>query len=385
MYIRVNRDVLLNAFSHSQSVIEKRSTLLILGHTLLQARDGAATLVSTDMDMSLSETFACDVIREGELCIPTLLMYEILKKIKAGVPVELVFEDHATQIVLSAGRSRFEIPCIMPDEFPRILQNTTDVLSTFSLPAPVFKDLLETVRFAMSADEMRYSLVGINLSCDLKSGVAKLRAVATDRHRLASIEIPSPEGAESMPSVIVGKKTVGEMAKLLEDAVEPVTLSVSETRIELTVVSEKSRAVLGSRLIDGAFPDFEAILNLQQEKRLIAGTKIFAEAVDRVGTVINDKLRIVKIIFSRNLLKCSAGTGSHGAATEDIDIDYDDEDVLEFSYDVRYLLDIAQHVGTEELEISLTNPDLATTMRPLGREGVFFALMSITPQTNYTE
>lgn len=383
MHIRVNRDVLLSAFSHGQSVIERRSTLLILGHTLVQAQGEGAVLVSTDMDLSLSESLACDVLEEGELCIPTLLLYGILRKLKPGIPVDLISSPDATQVTLSAGRSHFEIPFITSDEFPRVLQDSSEFTCRFTMPAALLKTMFETVRFSMSTDEMRYSLVGINLSCDMSSGAPKLRAVATDRHRLACMEVAGPEGTENLPSIIIGKKTIGEMVKLLDEAVEPVSLAVSETRIELTIVGEKSKAVLGSRLIDGAFPDFDAILSLQHEKKLIAGTKAFAEAVDRVGTVINEKLRMIKITLSRNLMAFSAVAGTSGSAQEDIDIDYDDDGTMEFNFDVSYLLDVAQHINTDELEISLTNPDMAVAIRPVGVEGIFFAVMSIAPQSNY--
>lgn len=385
MHIRVNRDVLLSAFSHGQSVIERRTTLLILGHTLIQVRGGEANLISTDMDLSLSESFPCEVLEEGELCVPTLLLYDILRKIKANVPVDLVSSPDAAQITLSAGRSHFEIPFITAEEFPRVLQDSSEFTCHFTIPAPLLKSMLETVRFSMSTDEMRYSLVGINLSCDMSSGSPKLRAVATDRHRLACMEVAGPEGTENLPSIIIGKKTIGEMIKLLDEAVEPVSMAVSETRMELTIVSENSKAVLGSRLIDGAFPDFDAILSIQHEKKLIAGTKTFAEAVDRVGTVINEKLRMIKITLSRNLMTCAAVAGSSGSAQEDIDIDYEDEGTMEFNFDVRYLLDVAQHIDADEMEISLTNPDMAVAIRPVGVEGIFFAVMSIAPQADYAE
>jgi DNA polymerase-3 subunit beta len=193
------------------------------------------------------------------------------------------------------------------------------------------------------------------------------------------MEIPAPTGAENLPSVIVGKKVIGEMVRLLDEAIEPISLSVSETRIELKVTCSNSVVVLGSRLIDGSFPDFNAILNIQHERKLVAGTSVFADAVDRVGTVINDKLRMIRITLSRNLMKCSAIAGASGAADEDVDVSYDYDDVTEFNFDVRYLLDIAQHVTTDELEISLSSPDVAIAVRPVGQSGVFFALMSMTP------
>ncbi|MDR1208614.1 MAG: DNA polymerase III subunit beta [Holosporales bacterium] len=379
MHIVVNRDVLLTAFSHSQSVIEKRTTLLILGHTLIEAQEGTATVSSTDMVLSMSESLPCEVLEAGSLCVPTILLYEILRKIKSNIPVDLSCSPQSAQIILSAGRSRFEIPYIASSEFPRVLQEQNEFLCNFSIPAPLLKNMLETVRFAMSTDEMRYSLVGINLSYEPTKNV--IRAVATDRHRLACVEIPAPQGTENLPSIIIGKKVIGEMVKLLDEAAEPVSLSVSETRIELKVTGSNSVVVLGSRLIDGSFPDFEAILRIEHERKLVAGTQVFADAVDRVGTVINDKLRMIRITLSRNLMKCSAiaGASSNGAADEDVDISYDYDDTTEFNFDVRYLLDIAQHISTDELEVSISSPDVAIAIRPVGLSGVFFALMSMAP------
>lgn len=383
MHIRVNRDVLLQAFAHGQSVIEKRSTLLILGHTLIEAKGGVVTLVSTDMDLSISETIQCEVLEEGSLCVPTTLVYEILRKLAVAVPVDLIFGGNGPQMTLSAGRSQFEIPCIEAGEFPRVLHAEESYPCRFSIPGPVLKNLFETVGFAMSGDEMRYALNGINFSYVPET--QKLRAVATDRHRLASMEVAGLEGAEKLPTVIIGKKTIGEIVKLLDIAVEPVSLSVSETRIELTVQSNNSTAVLGSRLVDGAFPEYEMILTMEYTHKMIAATRSFSEAIDRVGTIINDKTRMIQLALSRNLLKCTTLTNATGGAQEDVDVDYEEGPDVAFSFNARYLLDVAQHVGTDELEFSFSNADMAVGVRPVGVEGVYFALMPLAPQATYTQ
>jgi DNA polymerase-3 subunit beta len=333
------------------------------------------------MDISLSEVINADILREGSICIPTILVYEILRKIRAGSLIELEFDEGGAHVILSAGRSKFEIPCISSDDFPRILQDNSSWSCSFSIPAPTLKNMIETVRFAVSNDEMRYALNGINFSFD--SNAKKLRAVATDRHRLACIDVDSSEDASSMPSIIIGKKTIGEIAKLLDEAIEPVAISVSETRIELSAKFESSSTILSSRLIDGSFPEYEAILKINHDKKLTAGTKSFAEAIDRVSTVISDKTRVIKINLSRNLLQCSAVGPSSGAANEDIDVDYESSGEMELSFDVKYLLDIAQHIDSDEVEILLTNADIAVSIRPVGVEGVYFALMPLAPQPQY--
>ena len=381
MHIRVNRDVFFKAFSHGQSVIEKRTTLLILGHTLVQAQNGVISLISTDMDISLSESVDGEILQEGNICIPTILVYEILRKLKSGSVVDLIFDNSIAHVLLSAGRSKFEIPCISSEDFPRILQEENSFECKFSMPAPTLKNMIETVRFAMSNDEMRYSLNGINLSYD--SSVSKIRAVATDRHRLASVEVDAFDGSSNMPSIIIGKKTIGEFSKLLDEAIEPVEISVSETRIELKAKFENSSATISSRLIDGSFPEYQGVLNIPHDKKLITSTKGFAEAVDRVGTVINDKTRVIKISLSRNLIKFSAIATTSGTADEDIDVDYEDGTEMDLNFDVKYLLDIAQHINSDEMEILLTNQDIAVSIKPVGIDGVYFVLMPLAPQSQY--
>jgi DNA polymerase-3 subunit beta len=378
MHIQVNRDVLFKAFSHSQGVIERKTTLLILGHTLLQAKDGTITLISTDMDISLSETIGGDIVQEGCVCIPTILTYEILRKLKSGAVVNVMFSDSLTQVVLSSGRSKFEIPCISSEEFPRILQDDSSFTSSFMLPAQTLKNMIETVRFATSNDEMRYALNGINFSYD--TSVNKLRAVATDRHRLASIEIEGPDGVAAMPSIIIGKKTIGEFSKLLDEAIEPVSLSVSDTRVGLSAKFEKSSVTISSRLIDGSFPEYSMVLNIKHDKKIIAVAKSFAELIDRVGTVISEKSRVIKVSVNKNLLHCSAVGNAAGSAAEDIDVDYDGDCEMNLSFDAKYLLDVAQHISSNEMEISLTSPDTAVSIRPVGVEGVYFAIMPLASQ-----
>lgn len=383
MHIRIQRDALFKAFLHGQSVIERRSTLLILGHTLIQASQEGVTLVSTDMDISLSEVIQAEVLQEGKLCIPTLLVYDILRKLRPDSFVDLALNESTGLVLLSSGRSQFEVPCISADDFPQILQDDNTFVCQFQIPAPVLKNMIETVRFAISSDEMRYALNGIHFSYCVAGNC--LRAVATDRHRLASIEVESPsEGANKIPPIIIGKKTIGEISKLLDEAVEPVSVSVSDTRIELAAKFDSSVIKLSSRLIDGSFPEYEAILTIPHDKKFIVGTKMFAEAVDRVGTVINDKTRIIKLSLSRNMLKCSALGGSSSAASEEVDVDYEYDENIEFSFDVKYLLDVAQHIETQEMEVSLTNADTAVSVRPVGITGVYFALMPLAPPASYT-
>src|SRR5690606_23250250 len=122
------------------------------------------------------------------------------------------------------------------------------------------------------------------------SGVPVMRAVATDGHRLARVEMPLPEGAAGMPGVIVPRKAVGELRKLVEDAEGEIGVSLSETKLRFNF----GEIMLTTKLIDGTFPDYERVIPAGNDKTLQVSRKEFADAVDRVATISTEKSRAVK-------------------------------------------------------------------------------------------
>ena len=131
--------------------------------------------------------------------------------------------------------------------------------------------------FAISTEETRYYLNGIYIHAKDVDGANVMRAVATDGHRLARVEIPMPEGASGMAGIIVPRKAVLEVEKLLEDADGTIDIALSETRIRFTFES----IVITSKLIDGTFPDYERVIPDGNDKKLEVDGKSFASAVDR--------------------------------------------------------------------------------------------------------
>ena len=149
----------------------------------------------------------------------------------------------------------------------------------------MLKQLIDRTQFAISTEETRYYLNGIFFHVVGEGGEARLRAVATDGHRLAKAELPAPTGSAGMPGIIVPRKTVGEIQKLLEDPASEVSVSLSDTKIRLTI----GDLVLTSKLIDGTFPDYERVIPKANDKVLTLDKAEFERAVDRVSTISADR------------------------------------------------------------------------------------------------
>ncbi len=168
------------------------------------------------------------------------------------------------------------------------------------MSAADLKQLIDKTRFAISTEETRYYLNGVYLHATQSGGKAMLRAVATDGHRLAQVELPLPSGAKDMPGVIVPRKTVLELAKLVEDGEGEVRIELSPSKIRVTT----ARVVLTSKLIDGTFPDYERVIPQGNDKKMEVDNAAFAQAVDRVSTLSSDKGRAVKLTISTASSRC---------------------------------------------------------------------------------
>src|SRR6185503_18109041 len=156
-------------------------------------------------------------------------------------------------------------------------------------------------QFAISTEETRYYLNGIYLHAAASGKAQMLRAVATDGHRLAQVELPLPKGAAGMPGIIVPRKTVGEVQRLIEDNEAEVLVELSQGKIRFTL----GDVVLTSKLIDGTFPDYARVIPVGNEKELVVDKKEFEQAVDRVSTVSSERGRAVKLSLSGGRLVLS--------------------------------------------------------------------------------
>ena len=197
-----------------------------------------------------------------------------------------------------------------------------------------------------------------------------LRCVATDGHRLARIDAELPEGADTLPGVIVPRKTVGELRKLLDDDEMKIAVSVSETKIRFAT----PEIVLTSKVIDGSFPDYTRVIPQGNTRRLEVDATEFAQAVDRVSTVSSERSRAVKLTLEDDRLILSVNAPDSGAAQEELVVAYTDER-LEIGFNAKYLLEIAGQVDRENAVFMFNSSGDPTLMREGNDESAVYVVM----------
>lgn len=368
MRITLERSNLLKSLNHVHRVVERRNTIPILSNVLLRSDGASLDMKATDLDLEITEATPAQVEQAGATTVPAHLLYDIVRKLPDGSEVLLATSADGASMTVASGRSKFSLQCLPQSDFPDLTAGSFS--HTFRLKATDLKMLIDRTQFAISTEETRYYLNGIFIHTIESKGDLKLRAVATDGHRLARSETPLPAGAAGMTGVIVPRKTVNELRKLVDGADTDVAIALSDTKIRFTF----DQVVLVSKLIDGTFPDYERVIPQGNDKQLEVDAKSFAQAVDRVATISTEKSRAVKMALDNGRITLSATSPDQGSAIEELTASYAGGG-LEIGFNSKYLLDITGQIEGDTAQFRLADAASPTLVRDASDESALYVLM----------
>lgn len=368
MKVTVERSELLKSLGHVHRVVERRNTIPILANVLIRADRTKLSLKATDLDVEVTDSIAAEVGPAGSTTVPAHMFFDIVRKLPEGAQVILESSGERAALAIRAGRSRFTLQTLPESDFPDLAPG--EMTHKFTLKAAELKRLIDKTQFAISTEETRYYLNGIYLHAAGAAKAHTLRAVATDGHRLAQMELDLPAGADGMPGIIVPRKTVGEVQRLLEDNEAEVLIELSPGKIRFTV----GDVVLTSKLIDGTFPDYARVIPAANDKELVVDKKEFEAAVDRVSTVSSERGRAVKLSVAGGKLSLSVTNPDSGSANEELEVEYE-SDPIDIGFNSRYLLDIAAQIESEAAVLKLADPGSPTLIQDKDSKGALYVLM----------
>lgn len=368
MRLVIERGELLRALGHVTSVVERRTTIPILSNAMLRAVNGMLEFKATDLEREVIEAVPADVSTPGAVTVPAHILHDIVRKLPDGAQVEIKRDAEKERLTITAGQARFALQTLPAEDFPDLAPG--ELPHEFEIGARDLKRLIDKTRFAISTEETRYYLNGIYLHSAQSGAQPTLRAVATDGHRLAQVELPRPAGAEGMPGVIVPRKTVYELHRLIEDSGGDVKVGVSQSKVRFEI----GTVTLTSKLIDGTFPDYARVIPQSNDKEMRVSNAEFMSAVDRVSTIASERGRAVKLNIAPDKLVLSVNNPEGGSATEEIGVVYHAQP-LEIGFNARYLLDIAGQLEGEEARFFLADPGSPTMVKDTSDETSLYVLM----------
>lgn len=377
MKITVQSGPFLNALSHAKKIVDKKNSIPVLKHLLLDAQESKLSMTSTDMEHSLTETIEASVEVPGKIAVLAHILSDIVQKIPAGSPVSLTADHEKNRILLTAGRSKFEIPCLPHDDFPKI--GDKDFTHQFQIHSDGLKNLLSHTSFAASTEETRYHLQGVyfhadtsalqETSSDNQESEPYLCAAATDGHRLACYRVPAPEGADKLPGFILSAKTCDVLSKLFESRKDTLTVSLSDSQIQFQL----DAIDFSARLVDADFPNYKGVIPQDNSINIDIETTPFIQALERVSAICDSKASGVRLKISDNELLMTTIDKEYGSADDVLDIDYTGS-AVQVGFNHSYLKDVS-HKISKKATFEIGDETTAVVMKDTDDTNALYVLM----------
>lgn len=349
MEIRITRSEFLGELAPMQGIVERKTTIPVLSHLLLTAREDRLNLAATDLDVSLTSWCEADVKREGSIAVQAKKLMEIIRSL-TGEEVLLVQEEPRI-LSIRAGRSRFKIHGLSPDDFPT-LPKVEDGRQV-EIPFADLRRMIAKVLFAVSAEESRFQLNGALLK--LKDG--SLEMVATDGHRLALVE-GNLESASGEDSVLVPRKALQELQRFEGEG------NVIYGRGEHHLSFRLGRRELICRILEGTFPDYERVIAKDNDKKVLFDRRSLVDAVQRAALMTGDRARAVRLQFTPEQVVISAVNSDLGEAVEELACDYDGPE-FRVGINPDYLREFLSAVDTEKVRLELKDENTQCVGYPM--------------------
>ncbi|OFZ20117.1 MAG: DNA polymerase III subunit beta [Bdellovibrionales bacterium GWB1_55_8] len=341
MKFTVEREPLLAALQKVQSVVEKRSTVQILGNILCVVKGNHLSLSATDLEVGIKVTVPVDMQQEGKITLSAKHFVDIVKELP-NKPVHFSRKDN-NWVELLCDKSKFNIVSLSADEFPSLPQFEEKTYLEARTEALI--DMIDRTQFAVSTDATRYHLNGVFFE-HLESNV--MRMTATDGHRLSFVD---QEVLRTVPElkrgIIIPKKGLAELRRLLTSD-SPVGLAFERGYI----FARLSDCYLFVRLIDGEYPDYRLVIPKETTRTVKVERETFTSALKRCSLLAHEKSKGVKLSVQTGTLVITSSNPDMGEAREELDIDYSG-DPLEIGFNSKYLLEYLNVVSFKDLEIHL--------------------------------
>lgn len=344
MKFSIQREALLKPLQVVNGVVERRQTLPILSNVLLSLHKDSLALTGTDLEVEIVAKLALESGDEGEITLPARKLLDICRTLPEGAKIEMRIDGEKASV--RSGRSRYTLATLPAAEYPAI--DPIEAPFEFSVAQNVLKQLIERTQFAMAQQDVRYYLNG--LLFEIQGD--RIRAVATDGHRLAVSEAAVVTAIDEPRQVIVPRKGVLELQRLLEDSDAEVRVQIGSNHIKL----ELGDVSFTSKLIDGRFPDYERVLPKTGEKVVRVDRNLLRQAFTRAAVLSNEKYRGIRLQLEEGVLRATVHNPEQEEAEEEVEVDYHG-DAFEVGFNVNYLLDALGVLRADEVEVHLSDPN----------------------------
>lgn len=370
MKIQIDREKILPTLTRVGSVVERRQTLPMLAHLYFGLQGGKMTVVGTDMEVEISETVDGVTGDDGAFTISMQKSLDIVRMLPESADIS--FQVDGSKVKVTSARSRYMLNTLAPEEFPRI--ETENWEERFKISQLTLKSLLDRTAFSMAVQDVRYYLNGVLF--ELEDG--KVRAIATNGHRLAQSEIDADLSGKEPRKIIVPRKAVNEIVRYItteEDADAELQVEINAYHLKLS----KSDTAFITKLIDGKFPEFKGVF--EKEPDIVVGVNRLEllDVLSRAAVLVASNEsggKGAQVALEDGTMRITARNMEQEEAVEEIMVQYSGKPV-EAGYNVEYLIDVARAAEGETIEFHIRSSDGVCILKQPDDEHTLWLIMPV--------
>lgn len=360
MKFAIQQDDLQKALDIIANVVPAKTTLPILTCVLMEAKGGRLILSATNLDVSITTSTAkVEIKDEGRVAIPAVKFVPFVRSLRPG---QVTIAQKGQQICLDSGKAKLTENTMNVEEYPKL--KALAEKDGLEIEAPVLIDMINETSYAVSRDETRPALMGIlwEIRAD------KLTLVATDAHRLARSERAMSWDVSADRNVIVDTAGLRQLPRIVASLDEEDSPNVTMFMGENQLSFRAGNTVLHTRLLEGPFPDYNAVIPKDNDKDVTVDKADFAQAIRRVSITADRITSQIRLGIEAGRMELTA-RGTEGSQSEDeVAVSYSGP-AMEIGFNFSYLQDILKNLRSETVALSLRDSQSAALIRPVTEQG----------------
>ena len=319
-------------------VVEKKQSLPILSHVLIQLKDQVLTLTTTDMELEISASTKIKSSEEVLFTIYAKDLIDIVRRLPEKTKIQFKIEEK--KVYLNANNNTFELNTFNHLDFPALPKTEESIVVT--VKQEDLKSAIENTSFSMGNQDIRAYLNGLYFELNKDT----LTIVATDGHRLSIGEIKQVGELEEKKTVILPRKAVLELSKLLaKNSNKNIELHLSDNYFSIYNTNTK----IISRLIDGNFPNYKQVIPTDFNNTIIINRVDFLSSLQQAAIFVEERTKGVKLVFRDNNLNIFSHS-ERGQAKTQIKVSNQDKEI-EIAFNIHYLISILEKITSDKINM----------------------------------
>ncbi|MFW5707458.1 MAG: DNA polymerase III subunit beta [Bacteroidota bacterium] len=350
----VSSNLLLKQLQSISGVLSTNNTLPILDNFLFELNENELKVSASDLETTMTARLTVDMAEdEGNIAIPAKLLLDTLKTF-SDIPVTLDIDKESFGVTLIAGDGKYRLAGQDGEEYPR--PAAIDGASGLKIESDILHNAISKTIFAASNDELRPAMSGV--FCELTT--ENVTFVATDAHKLVRYRRNDIQASDNV-SFILPKKPLNQLKGILATDEASVDLEFNDKNARFTF----KNITMTCRLIEGKYPNYSAVIPLENPNKLTLDRSPFLNAIRRVSLFSNQATYQVKFKIAGTELHLMAEDLDYSnEARERLNCHFEGND-MEIGFNSKFMVEMLNNLETDQVVLEMSEPNRAGLILPL--------------------